>query len=224
MPAAQDAVPVVPRISTVLFDLDGTLTDSAAGIIDSYRYALGKLGLQAGDGAIRACIGPPIHAGLCSLGVPEDKMEDAIFLYREYFSVTGIFANRLYEGVGAMLQELRARGRALGVATAKPEPYAKTILDHFGVARYFDAVSGSSFGGRLLDKVEIVSHALDLLGGPASAGVAMVGDREHDMYAARRLGLAAIGATWGYGTEEELLGAGAQALAASPAEVAGLLG
>jgi len=205
------------RFPIVLFDLDGTLTDSEAGIVASFRCALHSQGLSAERGAIRSCIGPPLRQGLTLLGVPADNLDSAVTAYRAYLTKSGMYENRLYEGISEVLTSLRSAGIVMGVATSKLIDSAVPILEHFGISSFFSTVSGATADGRRLHKVDIAAHALDELGSPERAGVALVGDREHDMFAARELGLFAVGAGWGYGNREELSSSGAHVILASPA-------
>jgi phosphoglycolate phosphatase len=210
-------------VSVVVFDLDGTLTDSEAGIVASYQHALVALGIRADDDAIRQVIGPPLVVGFASLGVPEDDLEQAIMLYREYFSSRGILENRLYPGVEDMLGALSESGIRLGLATSKLDEYAHLILRQLLVAGYFHLVTGSTRDGTRLHKEEILGHTIRGLGLADPSMVAMVGDRAQDMFAAISCGALAVGATWGYGTANELLHAGAAHLISRPSEVVHLV-
>ncbi|HET9058994.1 MAG TPA: HAD hydrolase-like protein [Acidimicrobiales bacterium] len=200
----------------VLFDLDGTLTDSGSGIVASYRHALASLGLSATDDQLRRCVGPPISANMVELGVPFDLVDQAIASYREYFTAQGMFDNALYPQTREMLEQLSRAGIRLGVATSKLEEYARQIIEHFGIAQFFEEVSGATRDNTRVSKLDIAVHALVNMGSPPPAQGALVGDREHDMFAACELDLAAVGAMWGYGDKAELLAAGAQLLVDSP--------
>ena len=211
------------RIETVLFDLDGTITDSATGIVASYRHALGWFGLSPSDAAIRRWIGPPLVDGFSALGVAAGSLDQAIAAYREYFSTKGIWDSRIYPGVAQLLDDLAVAGIRVGLATSKLDEFAEAILEHLGVAPYFEVVVGSTRDGSRLHKEDIVSCALAELGEPARPGVAMVGDREHDMHAALYHGIYAIGVTWGYGSIEELRVAGAHSLVDTTHELGALI-
>lgn len=210
-------------IGTVLFDLDGTLTDSAPGIVASYRHALEEFGASAPDTEIRRWIGPPLSESLAGLGVAPGQIEAAVAEYRSYFARHGLYENRLYEGVAEMLDELSAAGLTLGLATSKLTSFAETILELFGIAKPFSAVSGATADGSRLTKTQVVGHALDSLGRPDPLTVVVVGDREHDVLAALDHGLQPIGVTWGYGSAAELTAAGTGRLAATPAELSAML-
>jgi phosphoglycolate phosphatase len=143
-------------------------------------------------------------------------------LYRERFSALGLYENSVYDGIPEMLEKLRSQSIRLIVATAKPSVYAHRIIEHFGLDRWLDAVYGSELDGRRTDKVELLRHLLKQQQlGPDECQ--MVGDREHDMLAARYHGAGAIGVLWGYGTPLELLESGAETLVASPAELLEIL-
>lgn len=194
----------------ILFDLDGTLTDSAPGITNSIIYARKKWGLDPGTNADHyKFIGPPM---------PESfeeywgfSHEDAVrFLadYREYFGTKGLFENDVYPGVIELLRELKSAGRHLYIATTKPTGFSRRIAERFGFAEYFDIVSGSGLEGDNT-KYAVIRNARDACGIDMSAAV-MVGDRAHDAEGAHRHGIPCIGVTWGFGGREELQGAGAE--------------
>ena len=214
---------VVGPLKAVVFDLDGTLADSQSGIISSYRHALAAFGLAATDDDIRACIGPPLAIGLCRLGVPETRVDEAVRVYREYFATTGILDNRAFPGIPSMLAELASGGLALGLATSKLQRFADRIVAMFGLDHLFESVAGASADGSRLTKTAILAQALAGLGGPDPGTVAMIGDRSDDMEAAAAVGATAVGVTWGYGSREELIHAGAGVLVDSPSELSRLL-
>jgi phosphoglycolate phosphatase len=213
----------VGPLKAVVFDLDGTLADSQSGIISSYRHTLAGFGLTATDDDIRACIGPPLRISLARLGVPETQLDEAVALYREYFGTTGILDNRAFAGIPAMLAELASSGLALGLATSKLQLFADRIVAMFGVDHLFESVAGASADGSRLSKTAILGHALVGLGSPDPATAAMIGDRADDMMAAAALGAVAVGVTWGYGSREELIGAGAGVLVDTPTGLSRLL-
>jgi phosphoglycolate phosphatase len=203
-----------------LFDLDGTLTDPKTGITRSVQYALDKLGQPVPDAdALAWMIGPPLIASFTKLlGGPEDAPE-ALRLYRERFGVTGLFENEVYEGIPALLRDLRERGIRLFVATSKPHVYARRILDHFDLSQFFSEIYGSELDNRNADKRDLIRHILDQERfDPAQA--VMIGDREHDAIGAKANGLASIGVTWGYGSRQELLDAGVACLVDAPQDLA----
>jgi phosphoglycolate phosphatase len=210
-------------VELVLFDLDGTLTDSEPGIAAAYRHTLGALGLPVDEARIRACIGPPLTTSLATLGIPPERIGEAVAVWRPWFATHGIFDNAVYPGVPDMLQRLHRAGIRMGLATAKLRRYAVDILDHFELSAYFDPVAGATADGRLTHKDEIVADALLEAGIPGSSRVVMVGDREHDMYGATANGVSPLGVSYGYGQRAELEAGGARWVVDSPAEVADVL-
>ena len=204
---------------TIFFDLDGTLTDSAPGIIHSVQYALKKYGIEAEENDLRSFIGPPlVHSFQERFGFDHDKALEAVAYYREYFTAGGMFENSVYPGVEEMLQKLKEDGLMLAVATSKPELFSKQILEHFALTRYFDFIGGAAMDETRTTKVEVLSYALqELQVDPAKA--VMIGDRENDMEAASLLGTESIGVLYGYGSKEELAHAGAKVFADTPMDI-----
>ncbi len=211
--------------SLALFDLDGTLTDPAEGIAESFRQGFAAVGLDPDDHEpLDRFIGPPLQETFAAAGLDPDAVKAAIGGYRSYFAVQGIFQNQVYEGIDGVLSALKAEGWLLGVATSKPEPFTERILEHFDLAHYFDVVAGSTMDGTRRHKVDVIAHAMALvapLGGIRRA--VMVGDRAVDINGAQAHGLGSIGVTWGYGSLDELVAAGPSALAAEPGEILELL-
>jgi phosphoglycolate phosphatase len=197
--------------NVILFDLDGTLTDPGQGITNSVAHALRKLGQTPPPRAeLEAYIGPPLAGSFEErAGLDRQTAELAVKYYREYFSVKGIFENELYGGIDNMLKDLKDAGATISLATSKPTIYAKQILEHFEIDKYFDAVAGSELDGRRVKKAEVIDYALELLGINDRDSVVMVGDREHDIIGANKCGVASVGVTYGYGSHEELANSGA---------------
>jgi phosphoglycolate phosphatase len=217
-PGALAAVPTT--YSHVLVDLDGTLTDSAPGILASLRHAFDAEGLDLPTvEVLLTAIGPPFELGLPLIGVPADRVVAVVEHYRGRYETVGLFENGLYEGVVEMLDALAATGVVLGLATAKPEPSARRIIDHFGLADRFAVVAGATYEPGRRTKAEVIAHALGELDVRPGRHVVMVGDRDHDVLAARELGLVSIAAGWGYGSREELTTAGVDVVAEQPADV-----
>jgi len=204
----------------ILFDLDGTLTDPAVGILSGVRYALDYFGIEYGDDESLFCyIGPPLRESFRDYaGLSENDAEIAVKKYREYYSVTGVKQNKLYDGVTRMLEELKSKGFVLSLATSKPTAFAKVILEDFGIDKFFSFVAGSEFDGTRDKKADVVEYALSSLGAEPSDAV-MVGDRLHDVNGAAAHGVKCIGVTYGYGTREELCSAGAYTTVDSPLEI-----
>jgi len=199
----------------LLFDLDGTLTDPAEGITKSVAHALRKRGIEVNDLATLNCfIGPPlIDSFMKYYGLDEDDARRAVTDYREYFVPQGMFENTVYDGIPALLADLKAGGYTLIIATSKPEPFAVKILEHFGLAHHFDRICGASLDEKRSTKADVVAYTLAQCG-ITSAESIMIGDRHHDVDGAHANGLAAIGVLWGYGDRAELAAAGAEFVSA----------
>lgn len=213
------------RVRNVLFDLDGTLTNPREGITRCIQFALERLNRQApAQSELEIYIGPPLRSTFASLLATPDAelVEAAVGFYRERFAAVGLFENEVYAGVPLMLESLRDARLRLFVATSKVGAYAERILRHFGLAHFFDGVYGSTFDGRFDNKVDLLAHLLESESLAASETV-MVGDREHDMIAARLNEVFPLGVVYGYGTREELTAARAHILCDSPGEVADFL-
>ncbi|PSR30478.1 MAG: phosphoglycolate phosphatase [Sulfobacillus benefaciens] len=201
--------------STILFDLDGTLTDPKVGITKSVQYALSRLGIDAPDlDALTPFIGPPLHIAFQQqYHFNFTQTQLAVQYYREYFSVHGIYENVLYQGIPQLLTSLKENSRNLIVATSKPTAFAQQILCHFGIDQFFDQVVGSNLDGTRSAKTEIVACALRQYPQLPSTDFVMVGDREHDIIGATSNGIDSIGVGYGYGSREELSRANATYIA-----------
>jgi len=203
-------------MTEIYFDLDGTLTDPKLGIIRSVQYALSKLDRAAPpEDELTWCIGPPLRASLKTMLGTDELADRAMLLYRERFADVGIFENEIYPGIEETLSVLTASGRRLFVATSKPSLYAERIIDYFKLRVYFERVFGSELDGRRSDKTELLGYALETTRVDPSQAV-MIGDRSHDMIGARNNGMMAVGVLYGYGSEEELLDAGAHYVCPTP--------
>jgi phosphoglycolate phosphatase len=182
----------------VIFDLDGTLTDSAHGIVSSFRHALRKVGARVPDGdLVGRLVGPPMHHTLASLGLGDDTAA-AIAAYRADYSTRGWELNSVFDGIAALLGDLRAARVRLAVATSKAEPTARRILAHFGLDGYFEVIAGAAVDGSRSSKTEVLTHALSQLQ-PLPQRVLMVGDRRHDVEGAAAHGIGTVVVGWGYG-------------------------
>lgn len=209
----------------VLLDLDGTISDSAPGIGRSLQYAFEACGYAPPtDEQVRHVIGPPFEISFPTLGIPVDDIERVVLAYRERYDEIGLFENTVYPGVAEMLEELVTAGHTLSIATAKPEPTARRIIEHFGFADYFAVQAGATVevGSGRRTKAEVINYALlSLRLGPTDLSrVVMVGDRDHDVEGAHLNGIDCIGVTWGFGSADELHGAGAALTVDTPGEVA----
>ncbi len=197
----------------LFFDLDGTVTDSKTGIIRSVQHALKYFDVARADDELLYFIGPPLKDSFGKLfGGDAAKADLAVQKYREYYSVTGIFENALYDGVAGMLADLRRQGRVLSLATSKPEPFAQRILEHFGIASLFDHVAGAELTGPRNSKTSVLRHACGLCGVADMAQCLMVGDRKYDILGAHAVGMDGVGVLYGYGSRGELEEAGADKL------------
>jgi len=211
------------KYNTLLFDLDGTLTESGIGITRSVAYAFEKMGRPVpSQEVLDSFIGPPLVPMFMKLmEISEDEARHVTEIYRERFSTIGWKENRLYAGIAPMLKALKKNGAYLAIASAKPEIFVKRIAEHFGFAAYFDKIIGATFETTTSDKIELLRAALPEDFDPARA--AMVGDRLFDMEAAAKLGIRAIGVAYGYGSVEELESSGADEIAMTVEDLTGIL-
>ena len=195
---------------TLLFDLDGTLTDPKEGITKCVQYALSKLGIEVEHlDELTPFIGPPLHIGFKEqFNLSEEEIHLAIQHFRERFKEVGMFENHVYDGVEQLLRDLKSGGYQLGVATSKPTVFAEQILAHFHLLTYFDVIVGSNLNGSLSLKSEIIEEVLRFYGEDGGQ-VVMIGDRKHDIIGANENGIDSIGVLFGYGSKEELREAGA---------------
>ena len=206
----------------VFFDLDGTLTDPALGITNSIMHALEKMNKPVPPREeLYVFIGPPLLTAFQQyLGMTEEEAHLAISCYREYFSVKGLLENSPYEGVGNMLASLRDAGYRLCVATSKPEQFAVRILEHFGLAEYFELICGASMDSSRSSKTAVLEYLIEKTG---CADAVMVGDRFHDIEGAKNVGIESVGVLWGYGSREELESHGAGYIAATMEELTAII-
>jgi len=213
----------------VLLDLDGTLTDAGPGIVNCIRYALDDMGIPHPDDAtMRTFLGPPLadtfgrHFGMTS-----EQIDHAIAKYRERYHDVGLFENAVYDGIPEFLDACAEQGIVLAIATSKPTYSATRILEHFDLDTHLAFIGGADLAGVRHDKAAVIEHTLEELRAlgrlDPDARLLMIGDREHDVHGARAHGIDTIGVLWGYGSETELLSAGAVTLAESPAVLRALL-
>lgn len=191
----------------ILFDLDGTLTDSGEGITRSVQYALEKIGKPEPERQkLNIFVGPPLLEQFQEYAaIDKETAKKAVEYYRERYAPVGIYENELYPGILEMLEELKARGYRLAVASSKPENFVNTVLEHFHMTSYFDQIVGSKPDGGRTDKTAVIEEALLRMGLEKHRNqVIMVGDKEHDVIGARKAGLDCIAVSYGYGTMEEL--------------------
>jgi len=207
---------------TVLFDLDGTLTDSGEGIINCAPLALRHFGLPIPPYEdMRTFVGPPLHDSFVRFGVPADQTDEAIRVYRSRYIPTGMFENTPYPGIRELLEKLQAEGYTLYVATSKPEEMSVTILNRFDLAKYFHRICGASIDSSRSTKDAVIAYLLESSG--AKADMVMVGDTKYDILGAKAHGIPAIGVGWGYGKVEEMVEAGAVGIAGTMEELVELI-
>ena len=194
------------NFDTILFDLDGTLTDPKVGITKSIQYALAKFGIEENNlDSLGRFIGPPLMDTFREdFGFDENRARKAIEYYREYFASFGIYENELYPGISQLLNELKQAGRLLFVATSKPTVFAEIIAKHFGIESFFECIIGSNMDGTRSSKAEVIGHILDGLLEHEHKQIVMVGDRKHDIIGAKATGIDSVGVTYGYGSIEEI--------------------
>ena len=192
----------------ILFDLDGTLTDSGEGIINSARLVFEHYHVPVPDlPTLKAFVGPPLILSLKNHGIPEDKLEEAIEVYRGRYRKIGMYENFPYPGIEELLKTLKAQGHKLYVATSKPEYLAVGILEHFGLAQYFDQIRGAAANDGNSRKADVIASVLNSL--DAGQEAIMVGDTIFDVEGAQEMDLPVIGVSWGYGKVSEMAAAGA---------------
>ncbi|MCD8006877.1 MAG: HAD hydrolase-like protein [Oscillospiraceae bacterium] len=213
------------KIKYILYDLDGTLTDSARGIVNSFKYCLNELGITGWDDeALLKFVGPPLRESFgVYLGMDENGVDNAIKIYRTYYADKGIFENSIYDGIPEALERLREAGYIQAVATSKPEVYAKKILEKFGLAGYFEDICGIPLGDESMTKAQVIAQSMERIGVTDKSAVVMVGDRDYDIKGAHLNGIPCIGVTYGYGSREELESAGADEIVAEPGDIMGNL-
>lgn len=199
------------KYDVILFDLDGTLTDSSPGIMNSIVYALKECNISVENtDDLRKFLGPPLHESFRDFyGFDDEKSMEAVGFYREYFSTKGLLENEVYSGISEMLEDLKENGKRLILATSKPQPFTDRIMEHFDLAKYFEFIAGSNMDGTRSKKAEVIAYALESCGIMGKSNVVMVGDREHDIIGAKTVGIDSIGVEYGYGDYDELSDAGA---------------
>lgn len=200
--------------SWILFDLDGTLTDSGEGIIKCARLALSHFDIpQPTDAEMRVFVGPPLRDTFVAFGVPIWEVEEAVRIYRSRYTTVGKYENIPYEGIQYLLERLKAEGYHLFVATSKPEDMAVDILNHFDMAKYFDLICGAVRTADRDTKEKVIAYLLEQAkDGEQPPHIIMVGDTSFDVLGAKAHGIPTVGVTWGYGRAEDMTNAGAVAV------------
>jgi len=209
----------------ILFDLDGTLTESKEGIINSILYALQKLGIDENDlNRLQPFIGPPLlDSFMSAYGFTRAKAEIAVQYYREFFSVKGIYENRLYPGIYQLLGDLKNAGKINVLATSKPLIYATEVLSYFCIPGFFDYITGSELNGSHTDKKELIKEVMDHYHDYKPDEFIMIGDRKYDIEGAKENGITSVGVLYGYGTREELEKAHPDYLIDNPEELKNII-
>ncbi len=213
----------------IAFDLDGTLSDPAKGLVEGFVYAFRKLGIDYGTReSLKRFIGPPlIETWMKEFGFTFDEAEHAVILFREYYNIYGWWDNVIYPGIRELLSELKERGKTVVLTTSKPEDTAEDILKLFDIRKYFDFVGGASSHKTRERKSEVIEYVLGSIGIGSSeverAGCVLIGDRCYDAVGAKECGIDSIGVLWGHGTPEEIFESGFTYTAGNVSEVLSLL-
>ena len=212
------------KYENVFFDLDGTVTDSGDGIINSVIYTLKHYGQSVPQRqSLYRFIGPPLEYSFAEYcGFDRERAHEAVSVYREYYSERGIFENAVYDGVPEMLAALKSEGYGIALATSKPEKFAVRIIEHFSLSKYFDCICGADMDEHRAEKSEVLAYALEKTGADPARSV-MIGDRKYDVTGAALFSIDCLGVTYGFGTREELTSAGAKYIADSPLDIKKLL-
>ena len=209
--------------SIVLFDLDGTVSDSAPGILASLRHAFEVNGIEPLDPVTeQQLLGPPFYESLPPI-VGEDRLWSVIDAYRAYYA-DAMYRSTAFPGIAGVLSALRRDGRRLAIATSKPEHYAVPIVEHLGLAEHFETIGGDDLDGSLPTKAMVIAKVLARLGEPDRTEVIMVGDRSHDVIGAREHGIDCVGVGWGYALPGELEAARPLGICHTPMDLATTLG
>lgn len=196
----------------VFFDLDGTLTDSEPGIYDALRVMLSHFGLTRTDAELKPFLGPALWDSCPKyLGFTQEQCVEAVEVFRDYYQKTGIYNNKVYAGVVQLLEKLKSAGKHIVLATGKPEVQAKTVLNHFDLAKYFDFIGGSTLDPSRSKKGQVIDFALKNLNltEEDKKRIVMVGDRDNDIFGAHENGIEVIAVLYGYGSQKEFEDAGA---------------
>ena len=208
--------------TAIFFDLDGNLTDSSEGITKCAALALSHFGLPVPDtDALKVFIGPPLRETFPRFGVPEERVEEAVSVFRSRYTTVGKFENRPYDGIRQVLETLTELGIKLYVATSKPQETAVEILDKFDLSRYFRLICGATMDGRRDSKESVIAYLLEQTGTGEKA--VMVGDTAYDVIGANAFSIPTIGVSWGYGEVADMEKAGAVSIAHTPDELVDLL-
>ncbi len=209
----------------IAFDLDGTLTDPEVGLVKGFMYAFDRVGIEYDDPkALRRYIGPPLHQEWKrEYGLTEEETARAIAIFREYYDEFGWAENRVYDGIVELLEELKARGKTVVLATSKPENTARRIMALFGLDKYFDFMGGASTSSTRDKKWEVLEYSLLSVGAADKSRCILIGDRKYDAEGASIYGIDSIGVLWGHGSEEEIRSSGFTYVAKTTDDVLNIL-
>ena len=209
----------------LFFDLDGTHTDPALGITNSFIHALKYFGMEIPSyKTLCTFIGPPLPDTFkTQFGFDDTKAAEGVKKYREYFATKGLLENSVYPGIPELLAELKKAGKKLVVATSKPEEYSVRIIEHFGLSQYFENICGSLMNESRSKKDEVISYAIERNNISDKSKILMIGDRKHDILGAKKVGLKSCGVLFGYGSQEELETAGADYIAKDISQLRSIL-
>lgn len=203
------------KYEVILFDLDGTLTESGPGIVNAVEYTLQKYGIDEPDKEKhKRFIGPPLKVSFMKYyGFTEENVAEAVAVFRSYYHEKGIYENSAYPGTRRMLADLSSRGYRLAVATSKARPMAEIVIPRFGLADHLEGIYAAEMDGRFGTKSAVIEHAMEEMGVTDKSKVLMIGDREHDILGAKACGIDSMGVLYGYGSRDELEAAGADMIA-----------
>ena len=191
------------RYNVLLFDLDGTIMDTAPGIINTIKYTMDKMGLEVPDD-LRRFLGPPLFRSMKEFcGLDDERAWEATRIYREKYPRDELFNSDVFDGVEELLGTLKNEGYTLGVATSKPQPFAESLLERFGLSKYFDYIGGSGVDSAKDAKKDVIERVLEKFGQPDRRSVLMIGDRVYDAAGAEKCGIDCLYVLWGYGSPEE---------------------
>lgn len=213
------------KYDIIAFDLDGTLTNPERGLVASFVYALGKMGVDYGEKAeLKRFIGPPIYEEWqrC-FGFTLEESTKALLIFREYYSVYGWWDNEIYPGVKEMLEKLKCAGKKIILATSKPEVFAKKILELFNISKYFDFIGGAATDKTRDKKSEVLEYSLQSIGAKDLSQAILVGDRIYDAEGAKICGIDSLGVLYGHGSEEEVRSGGFTLVANTVEEIVDIL-
>lgn len=211
------------RYTTLIFDLDGTLTDSREGIMNCFKHTADIMGVPMPENT-GVLLGPPLGESFEKyFGMDSETAQKAVKVYRERYGTKCLFENRVYEGITDMLEKLKENGFRLAVATCKAQVFAERILEKFGLSRFFEFIGGAGIDGSRASKTEVIEYVLENMGSPDKASVLMIGDRDNDVCGAMSAGIKCMGVLWGYGSGKELAMTGAAYIARTPDHAAEIL-